>query len=94
MVVGAPRDRVRGDLVTVRADGSASTRTIDVAAGRTAALATGDAVAAWFRPRAGTGELVAARFTALRDARGPMVTGGALRPAREEQRLPAVVPER
>jgi Family of unknown function (DUF5719) len=92
VVVGAPRDRVRGDLVTMRLDGSTTTRAIDVAAGRVTTVGTGDAVAAWVRPRAGTGELVAARVTAHRDARGPMVTGGALRPAPDQQRLPAVVP--
>jgi hypothetical protein len=32
--------------------------------------------------------------TARSDPRGPLVTGGALQPAPEEQRLPAVVPER
>jgi hypothetical protein len=94
LVLGAARDRVRGELVTVRADGSASTRNIEVAPGRAVTVPTGDAVAAWVRPRAGTGELVAARVTARRDPRGPLVTGGALQPAPEEQRLPAVVPER
>jgi hypothetical protein len=93
-VLGAARDRVRGEVVTVRTDGAASTRKIDVPPGRSVTLSTGDAVAAWARPAPGTGELVAARVTVRRDPGGPMVTGGALQPAPEEQRLPAVVPER
>ena len=94
LVLAAPRDRVRGELVTVRDDGSSRTAPVDVAAGTVTTVGTRDAVAAWLRPRAGTGTLVAARATTRDDPAGQLVTGGALAPAPVEQQLPAVVPAR
>jgi hypothetical protein len=94
LVLAAPRDRVRGELVTVRDDGSSRTVPVDVAAGTVTTVDTGDAVAAWLRPATGTGTLVAARATTRDDPAGQLLTGGALVPAPVEQQLPAVVPAR
>jgi hypothetical protein len=94
LVLGAPRDVAQVEVVTVTADGASRTRAVDVAPGTTVTVPTGDAVAAWVRPRPGTGELVAARAMTRRDAGGEMVTGGALAPAVLERRLPVVVPDR
>jgi hypothetical protein len=94
LVLGAPGDAVEAELVTVTADGSSRTRSVDVAAGTTATVPTADAVAAWVRPRPGTGELFAAHATTREDPRGQLVTGGALSPAVLERWLPAVLPQR
>jgi hypothetical protein len=94
LVLAAPRDRVRAELVTVRDDGSSRTVPVDVTAGTVTTVDTGDAVAAWLRPGTGTGTLVAARATTRDDPAGQLVTGGALVPAPVEQQLPAVVPAR
>ncbi|KQX69899.1 DUF5719 family protein [Angustibacter sp. Root456] len=77
IVLTAPRQDAHVDVVTVAADGTATTREVDVAAGTTQAVQVSGSV--WVRPKQGSGEVVAARFTQYDDAAGPLVTTGPLR---------------
>jgi len=98
IVVGAPVERAQADLVTRAADGTSRSIPLDLAAGTTTTVpvsgVAAGTVAAWVRPRPGSGELFAASATTRQDPSGPLVTGVALRPAVLSRRLPVVVPER
>ncbi|MGN6613297.1 MAG: DUF5719 family protein [Angustibacter sp.] len=77
VVLTAPRQDAHLDVVTVAADGTASTRRVDVAAGTTQVVSVSGTV--WLRPASGSGQVVAARFTEVDDPAGPLVTTGPLR---------------
>jgi hypothetical protein len=79
VVLTAPRQDAHVDVVTVGADGAATTSQVDVPAGTTRAVPVTGSV--WLRPQPGSGEVVAARFTQVDDADGPLVTTGPIRQA-------------
>jgi hypothetical protein len=90
LVLGAPSDATaQVDVVSVAADGTTSTTSVQVT-GKTTKVVTVSGASVWLRPSAGSGPVVAARFDTHADPAGSMISTGPLRQA-DLTRLPADV---
>lgn len=79
LMLTALRETLAVDVVTVLADGTASTTSVEVAGGTTRVVPVRRASTVWLRPQRGAGQLVAGWTSEVADPLGPLVTAGALR---------------
>jgi hypothetical protein len=87
LLLTAPDRSGSMDVVSVAADGSTTTTTMDVTAGSTRVVPL-VGVGAWLRPRPGTGPVVVAKELAVKLPTGLLITSIPVRDS-ESSRVPA-----